>query len=341
MSRGRASGPLDGIDAVFADLDGVVYAGAEAIPGAVDALNRVATGLPVGYLTNNASRTDEQVAEHLRALGLNASAEQVFTSPQAAMRLLGERVPRGEAVLLIGGDGIRVELEQAGYRVVRSADEHPAAVVQGFDPTLGWAELAEAAFALRGTDTVWIATNMDWTIPVARGIAPGNGTLVSAVHTAAGRMPDAVAGKPEPALFELALARFGVERALMIGDRLDTDIAGANRAGWASAHVLTGIDQAKQLLAAEPDERPDFILAGLGELFEPYDPAELVRGEWRCGSARVAIDGTRVRVRRAGSQLELLRAGCAAVWGSGYSIHALHLDEALLEFAGASVQAQP
>lgn len=331
---GRATplaSPLEGIEALFADLDGVVYAGPQAIPGAVEALNRAAEQLPVGYLTNNASRTDEQVAEHLRELGLRATAEQVVTSPHAAMRLLADRLPAGAPVLLIGGDGIRIELEKAGYRVVRSADDHPAAVVQGFHPSLGWADLAEASFALRGTEVIWIATNMDWTIPVARGIAPGNGTLVSAVHTAAGRMPDAVAGKPERVLFDVALERFGVSRALMIGDRLDTDIAGARRAGLASAHVLTGVDQAKQLLAAKPEERPDFILGTLAELFEPYALPSESRGGWQVGDARVRVNGREVRVERGGSdQLNLLRAGCAAIWNSGQSIHSLAVPEVLL-----------
>lgn len=320
--------PLDGIEAVFVDLDGVVYAGPTAIPGAVESLNALNT--PLGYLTNNASRTTEQVAAHLRELGLHAAPEQVVSSPQSAVRILASRVPTGSRVLVIGGDGIRAVLTAAGFEVVASANDQPAAVVQGFSPTLGWADLAEASFALRGTDVLWIATNMDWTIPVERGIAPGNGTLVSAVHTAAGRMPDAVAGKPETAMFELALERFGVQRALMVGDRLDTDIAGANRAGLASALVLTGIDRPKQLLAAKPEERPQFILPDLTALTDGYVAPELVKGEWRCGDARVAVDGIDVRIVKAGiDRLHLLRAGCAAIWNAEHSIHALRVPEQL------------
>lgn len=326
--RDASPSPIDSIDAVFVDLDGVVYAGPNAIPGAVESLN--ALELPLGYLTNNASRTTEQVAQHLRELGLQASAEQVVSSPQSAVRILANRVPAGSKVLVIGGDGIRAVLAEAGFEVVASADNQPVAVVQGFSPTLGWTDLAEAAFALRGTEVLWIATNMDWTIPVERGIAPGNGTLVSAVHTAAGRMPDAVAGKPETALFELALERFGVQRALMVGDRLDTDIAGANRAGIPSALVLTGIDRPKQLLAAKPEERPTYIVADLTELTEPYVAPELIKGEWRCGDARVRVDGFDVRVLKTGSdRLHLLRAGCAAIWNAEHSIHALRVPEAL------------
>ena len=326
--------PLSHIDALFIDLDGVVYAGPHAIPGAVAALERARQQLPVGYLTNNASRSDEQVAAHLRELGLTAAANDVVTSPQAALRILRERLQPGAAILVVGGSGITVELERAGYRLVSSADQAPAAVVQGFSPDLGWKDLAEAAFALRGTEVLWVATNMDWTIPVERGIAPGNGTLVSAVHTAVGRMPDAVAGKPEAALFAVARERFAAERPLMIGDRLDTDIAGANRAGIDAALVLTGIDRAKALLAAKPEERPRFILANLDELFEPYPEPVEKRGSWQSGNAKVRIDGRRVIVESDGSSsVELIRAACAAVWASGQAIYAFELDETLTALA--------
>jgi HAD superfamily hydrolase (TIGR01450 family) len=249
-ARTEATTPLEGIDAVFADLDGVVYAGAGSIPFAVDSLNRTKRDRPVGYITNNASRSDASVAQHLAELGLDVVPDDVVTSPQAAMRLLEERVEPGALVFVVGGEGIVTELEKRGFRVTRSADDSPAAVVQGFAPDVGGRELAEASFALNahgGPDSEesgipWIATNMDWTIPVARGIAPGNGTLVSEVHTAVGRFP-VVAGKPETPIFEEAKRRFGAERPLVVGDRLDTDILGANRAGMASAVVLSGIDR--------------------------------------------------------------------------------------------------
>lgn len=332
MILGRiASGlvPIDSVDTLLLDLDGVVYAGPSAIPGSVEAIIRAGKQVQVGYLTNNASRTTEQVAEHLRELGLPAEAQQVVSSPQAAVHILIERLPAGAAVLVIGGDGLREVVADAGFTLVESADDSPAAVVQGFSPMLGWADLAEAAFALRGTEVLWVATNMDWTIPVARGIAPGNGTLVSAVHTAAGRMPDAVAGKPEPALFELARERFGSQQALMVGDRLDTDIAGAARAGMASGHVLTGIDRPKQLLAARVGERPDFIFSTLTELFELYPTVEQKRSGWAVGDAIVAVDGIDVRIVKPGSPINLLRAGCAAIWNAEHSIHALRVPEAL------------
>jgi len=329
--------PLDGVDAVFADLDGVVYQGHGAIPHAVDSLNLAKRGRAVGYLTNNASRSDASVAAHLAELGLDVEPSDVVTSPQAAMHLLGEQVDPGALVLVVGGEGIITELERRGYRVTRSADDRPAAVVQGFAPEVGWTQLAEAAFALNahgGPDAPggipWIATNMDWTIPVARGIAPGNGTLVSAVHTAVGRFP-LVAGKPERAIFDEAMRRFGATAPLMVGDRLDTDILGARRAGIRSAVVLTGIDRAKQLLAAKADSRPDFILEDLRGLHRPYpETEERGGGALRVGRSAAKVDGSRVVVVEEGDGgIDLLRAACAAIWGSGTPIHALDVPERL------------
>lgn len=326
--------PLDGHELLLADLDGVVYRGKLGIPGAIEQLNRAARSMRLAYLTNNASRTDETVAEQLRSLGLTAGAEDIVTSPQAAVALLRERIAPGSLVLVIGGDGLVDELGKAGFRVTRSADDDPAAVVQGFAPDIGWAQLAEAAFALAerpGRDPLpWIATNTDWTLPLERGLAPGNGTLVSAVHTAVQRLPD-FAGKPETPIFEAAFERFGTRNALMLGDRLDTDIKGARAAGIASALVLTGVDRPKQLVAASADMRPDFIVASIAELHEPYPTTQLEKdGSARVGGARVRMRGHVVEVvDRGDSRLDLLRAGCAAIWGSGLAIYGLAVPEEL------------
>lgn len=326
--------PLDGVDVVLADLDGVVYAGPDALPHAVESLNRAAeSGHRLGYITNNASRTDASVAEHLSSLGLRVAPDDVVTSPQAAMRLLRELVPAGSTLLIIGGEGLVVEAEKAGFVVTRSADDAPAAVVQGFAPELGWKDLAEAAYALATPidegGIPWVATNTDWTIPQARGIAPGNGTLVSAVHTAVGRLAT-VAGKPERPIFDVAVARMGAQSPLFIGDRLDTDIQGARGAEMKSVLVLTGIDRPKQVLAAAPNQRPDYIVADLRQLFEPY-PATIVKGaRTRVGDAVVEIDGVDLRVVSAGDrQIDLLRAGAAAIWNSGRAIFGFRVPEQL------------
>lgn len=328
--RAASATPLTGIDTVLADLDGVVYAGDGAIPYAVESLTRAREQARVGYITNNASRTDAAVAAHLTRLGLATAPEDVVTSPQAAMRLLSAKVPAGSTILIIGGEGLVVEAEKAGFVVTRSADDAPAAVVQGFAPEVGWKDLAEAAFALATPEEAggipWIATNTDWTIPQARGIAPGNGTLVSAVHTAVGRLAT-VAGKPETPIFVEAVARFGAAKPLFIGDRLDTDIAGASAAGITSVLVLTGIDRPKHILAAPPNARPDFIVEDLRGLFEVY-PSTVIEGDRVVvGDAAVRIDGADLIVERAGSQLDLLRAAARAIWDSGRAIFGFRVPE--------------
>jgi len=339
LGRSRPT-PLTGRDALLLDLDGVVYAGPGAIDHAVESITKAARDVRVGYITNNASRTDEQVAQHLRELGLTVDAADVVTSPQAAVRVLATLVEPGARILVVGGDGLIDELENAGFAITRSADDHPAAVIQGFAPHVGWEHLAEASFALH-TGIPWVATNTDWTIPVERGIAPGNGTLVSAVHLAVGRLP-VFAGKPEAAIFEVATERFGATNPLVVGDRLDTDIMGGKRAGLTTALVLTGIDRAKQVLAAPATMQPDYILGDLRELFTPYPSvtssvdADGVRTV-KVGQAVVRMKQHVVRVARAGSdELDLLRAGAAAIYASGLQIYGLDVDEQLMHLAVVS-----
>jgi glycerol 3-phosphatase-2 len=333
--RSKAPTPLDGVDVLLADLDGVVYAGPAAIPHAIESLNRAAESIRVGYITNNASRTDASVAAHLSELGLTVAPEEVVTSPQAAVRLLADHVPSGSTVLVVGGDGLVDELVKGGYAVTRSAEDSPAAVLQGFAPEVGWLHLAEAAYALQpredGTEIPWIATNTDWTIPQPRGIAPGNGTLVSAVHTAVGRLAT-VAGKPETPIFEEATARFDAQKPLFIGDRLDTDIVGANRAGMDSVLVLTGIDKAKHVLAADKFSRPTYILDDLRQLHEAYPATRMSRNgsEATVGNAVVRIEGNDVVIVRDGdTPIDLLRAACAAIWASGRAIYGFNVPERL------------
>ena len=126
--------------------------------------------------------------------------------------------------------------------------------MQGFSPDIGWKDLAEASYVVAG-GALWVATNTDWSIPQARGIAPGNGTLVAAVAAATGKSP-IVAGKPEAPLFHAAAKRLAADRPLVVGDRLDTDILGGNNAGFATVAVLTGVDTRESILAAAPWNAP-------------------------------------------------------------------------------------
>lgn len=331
-----ASTPLDGVDLVLADLDGVVYRGAEAIPYAVESINRAGESRRVGYITNNASRTPESVAQQLQGFGLHTAPDDIVTSPQAAVRLLAGMVPAGSLIFVVGGEGLRVELANAGFAVTESADDGAVAVIQGFAQDIGWLQLAEASYALQanGGGIPWIATNTDWTLPTARGTAPGNGTLVSAIHLSVGRLP-VVAGKPEVAIFEEALHRFGGSKPLFLGDRLDTDILGANRAGLDSVLVLTGIDHAKQVLAADPNSRPTYVLDDLRGLHEPYPTVN--DHTMPDGSRTVTVGDSVVRMvghvvsvaNRGERRIDLLRAGAAAIWGSGLAIYGLEVEPEL------------
>ena len=247
----------------------MVYAGPHAIPGAVESLQQLA-GLDIGlgYVTNNASRTPAQVAAHLRELGAPAEDDQVVSSSQAAAELLSSMLPPGAKVLITGSPALAQEIELVGLTPVSSQDEDPVAVVQGFNPGIGWKELAEAAYVV-SAGALWVATNTDMSIPQPRGMAPGNGTLVAAVSAATGQTP-LVAGKPEAPLFHAAAKRLAADRPLVVGDRLDTDILGGNNAGFATVAVLTGVDTKHTIIAARTAERPVYIINELSDLHRPY-----------------------------------------------------------------------
>lgn len=304
---------IDAFDAVLSDLDGVVYAGPHAIPGAPEALRGLASrGIRLGYVTNNASRSTADVAAHLRELGAPAEPDDVVSSAQAGAELLSRKVPSGSRVLVTGSPALRREVEARGLVPVHSAEDAPVAVIQGFSPDLGWRDLTEASYAV-AAGALWIATNTDLTIPQARGIAPGNGSLVNAVRAATGKEPF-VAGKPEAPLFLTAAERLGAHRPLVLGDRLDTDILGGNRAGFATAAVLTGVDTPQTIIAARSAERPTYILATLAELYTPYSLPEASDGEWRAGRSTARVDGASVLVNGDPGDLDAWRAACAAWW---------------------------
>lgn len=306
---------IEAFDAVLSDLDGVVYAGPHAIPGAVEALRALAPrGVRLGYVTNNASRTPAEVAAHLRELGAPAGDDDVVSSAQAGADLLAQKVPAGTRVLVTGSAALSREVELRGLTPVRSAEDSPEAVIQGFSPDLGWKDLAEAAYAVAG-GALWIATNTDMSIPQARGIAPGNGTLVAAVRSATGREP-LVAGKPEAPLFLAAAERLGASRPVVVGDRLDTDILGGNRAGFATAAVLTGVDTRESILAARTAERPRFILGTLADFFRPYPETVQDDGAWRVGACSARAVRAGIEITGDPEDLDAWRAACAAWWSA-------------------------
>lgn len=217
-------------DTAIFDLDGVVYVGPAAVSGAPGRIRQAeSAGMRLAYVTNNASRPPSAVAEHLREIGLFVDADDVVTAAQAAARMVRTMVPDGAAVLVVGGTGLVEAVGEHGLQAVSSMEDHPAAVVQGFSPDVGWRALTEAVAAV-DAGLPWVASNLDATVPTSRGRAPGNGLLVDVVAGATGGRPR-VAGKPERALFDETVLRVGGERPLVVGDRIDTDIEGAVRCG--------------------------------------------------------------------------------------------------------------
>lgn len=302
-------------DALLADLDGVVYAGPDAIPGAVESLQQLSgLGIGLGYVTNNASRSPADVAAHLRELGAPAEDNQVVSSSQAAAELLASMLAPGSRILITGSPALAREIELVGLVPVAGQDEDPVAVVQGFSPAIGWKDLAEATYVVNA-GALWVATNTDMSIPQARGIAPGNGTLVAAVAAATGQQPR-VAGKPEAPLFHSAAKRLGAERPLVVGDRLDTDILGGNNAGFATVAVLTGVDTRETILAARAAERPEYIIANLADLHRPYPDVTHDDGTYTCGQSTARVANGAVGIIGGQDNLDSWRAACAAWWAA-------------------------
>lgn len=297
-------------DCLLLDLDGTAFRGHEPTPGAVETLDGIESR--VLYVTNNASRDAGQVAAHLRELGFTAQPDDVVTSAQSAARLLADQLPAGARVLIVGTDALAGEVSAVGLTPVRRFDEDPAAVVQGHSTDTGWSELAEAALAIRN-GALWVAANVDKTLPSERGLLPGNGSMVAALQTATEADPQ-VAGKPSPVLMEDALARGRFATPLVVGDRLDTDIAGANAAQLPSLMVLCGVNTAVDAVWAVPEQRPDYLSADLRGLIAPADALRIApQAGWR-----VEADATTVTVhqegRLPGDELAVVRAIAAAVW---------------------------
>ncbi|MEU3147242.1 MULTISPECIES: HAD hydrolase-like protein [unclassified Streptomyces] len=302
-------------DTALLDLDGVVYAGGKAIVHAAASLATArAGGMHLAYVTNNALRTPDTVAAHLTELGIPTEAGDVITSAQAVARLVSEQMPPGARVLVIGGEGLRVALSERGLTPVESADDDPAAVVQGYGgPDFPWGRFGEASYAIaRGVP--WFASNTDLTIPSGRGIAPGNGAAVEVVRIATGAEPQ-VAGKPLPPMHRETILRTGAERPLVVGDRLDTDIEGAFNGGVDSLLVLTGVTDGARLLAAPPQHRPTFVDADLrGMLTGQPEVVAVDGGGFRCGGWTATAAGEYLELDGEGTAADGLRALCAAAW---------------------------
>jgi glycerol-1-phosphatase len=317
--RGSAE-PLDtAYDVALLDLDGTVYLAGAAIAGAAEALRKAAAaGMRLAYVTNNASRTPAAIAALLVGFGVSATPQDVVTSAQAAARMLAERLPAGAPVLVVGGSGLRMALRERGLRPVSTAAERPQAVVQGYAPGLTYSLLEEGGLAV-AAGALFVASNADLTLPTRRGSQPGNGAFIQVIATATGVRP-LVAGKPEPPLQKESVLRTGARHPLMVGDRLDTDIEGANRVGLDSLLVLTGVTSPAEAILAPPGQRPTYLAEDLTGLLEPHPAVTSQDGIYRCGGWAARLDGDRLELTGGGEHMDGLRAACAAAWaGHGVS----------------------
>ncbi|MBV7295531.1 HAD-IIA family hydrolase [Corynebacterium sp. TAE3-ERU12] len=280
-------------DAALLDLDGTIYEGGRPIPGAYDAL--VKAGLPMLFVTNNASRAPRTVANQLTEMGYNCSPDDVMTSAQAAIEMAKDHIPDGATVLVLGADSFRELARNAGYTVTDTAEDNPAAVLHGHSPDTGWAQLSEAALSIR-KGAVYLASNLDTTLPSERGLCVGNGSMVAAIVSATGVEPLS-AGKPLPPMFHRGAERIGSTNPLAIGDRLNTDIAGGNNAGYATLMVITGVSGHFDALTATGAQRPTYIGADMSSLLGPIEhtqpgPQAGFTASWSTDAAgTIIIDG--------------------------------------------------
>jgi glycerol 3-phosphatase-2 len=315
-------------DVALLDLDGVVYIGGAPIPGAPEALHKAKRhGMHLAYVTNNASRTPAAVAALLGHMNVPAHPADVVTSAQAAARLLAEKLPERAPVLVIGATALRLAVRERGLRPVSTAAERPLAVVEGYSPGVGYASLAEGGLAVRA-GALFVGTNADSTIPGPRGIAPGNGSMLQVIAHATGTAP-LIAGKPEPPLHRESVIRTGAKNPLVVGDRLDTDIEAAHRAGAESLLVLTGVSRPAELLIAPPRQRPTYVAENLDALLQPYPGAARTDDGFACGGwTALRRPSGQLSLTGAGPAIDGLRALCAAAWDAGSDTDSADTDSA-------------
>ena len=263
--RTLPDGPLlaERYDALFLDLDGVVYRGDEVVALVRETLEQVRErGARVLFLTNNSSRTAEQVAGKLAGLGVVAARDEVLTSGLATAAMLRRRGEDGKTAFVIGERGIRAALEGVGIRILDGEPERSDLVVVGWDRSVDYARLRTASLLVqRGARLV--ATNADASYPAPDGLWPGAGAILAAVTTTTGATPTVV-GKPGRPLFEAALEVTGAERPLVVGDRLDTDIRGAIAMGFDSLLVFSGANRPADLVRS--DDLPTYVARDLSVL---------------------------------------------------------------------------
>jgi glycerol-1-phosphatase len=305
--------PVETYDLVMLDLDGVVYVGPEAVPGAAGHLARAReAGVRLAFVTNNASRPPDVVADRLTGFGVPAEPSDVVTSAQASARLVLDEHGEGARVLLLGGAGLQAAAREAGLVPV-GLDDDPVVLMTGYGPDVLWSDIMSAAVAVE-QGLPWVASNTDHTIPTARGRAPGHGVLVDMLARYTGVDPT-VAGKPQPPLLHETVRRVGGERPLMVGDRVDTDIEGAHAVGVDSLLVLTGVTGLAELAGIAAEHRPTLLAPDLGGLHEAHPAPEQGDDGWSADGWTAAVtDGALAVTGEGGSVAAWWRAAACALW---------------------------
>jgi 4-nitrophenyl phosphatase len=248
------------------DMDGVLYRGGTALPGMVEFITLLrAKSLPFVIVTNNATSTPEAVVQKLAGMGGSISPQEVLSSALATATWLKGELPSGAAIYVIGEEGLRAALSEAGFRLASAADGARAVVV-GMDRKVTWEKMAEGALAI-GAGAMFVGTNPDPSFPVERGLVPGNGAILAALQATTDVAPKVI-GKPEVPLFLQAAERIGLEPAhiMVLGDRLSTDILGGQRAGMQTALMLTGVTDRETLEASSI--HPDRVYRDLQHLMK-------------------------------------------------------------------------
>lgn len=258
--------PLADIKAVISDMDGVLWRGTRLLPGMHDLFSEMrARDLPVVLATNNSGRHPEAYVQRLADKGVaGIDAAQIITSGTATADTLREQYPDGARLHVIGEAGLRQVLEEAGFVLVDSGTDVDA-VVCGIDFDFTYAKARHATLLIRNHGAAFIGTNPDVTFPSPAGLVPGAGSVIGMIEIATDVAPQII-GKPRPAMFHVALERLGTSahETLMIGDRLNTDIEGAQALGIQTAMVLTGVNTRDDI--AQSEIKPDYIFEDLPDL---------------------------------------------------------------------------
>ena len=323
---------IDAYDAAFFDLDGVIYLGPLAVEGATTALDGLRRlGKTVMFVTNNAARPVQVVIDQLNSLGFHADDHNVLTSAQVAVAHIAGDLPPGAKILVSGSASLAGLFEDAGFAPVQTAAEQPVAVVQGYDPVMTWPRLDEAALAIQA-GARWYATNDDASRPTERGLVPGVGGAIAAVAGTVGGQPT-IFGKPFRPMLAEAVRRTGASRPIFVGDRIDTDIAGAASAGLDSLMVFTGAHGKAELVASGPGERPTHIGVDVRALVEPARTVDVTPGRASCRGQVAEGDTGRVRL---GDVPTTREAQLDALW----AITQLVWDDPALDSTGALASLQ-